>query len=308
MPWVRIDDRYPSHRKVGPLSDPAFRLDVSAWCWSAENLTDGHVGPDELALIPAIRQPAKAAAELVRRGRWHLPGHDCQSEHCRPIVDGWLIHDYLVYNKSAVEVRADRAAAAERQRRARSSRRNQSQGESRRDIPRDPLRDSQGTYGVSHDTGHTGSNGVSHRPPVPVPSPKGTGVQVEPSSSGGGRARDDDDLKIDKRIIELLYEANGRYVPPDWATKVRHQLLDDRQVANPLAYVAAAIRGEPRRYMPTDPPTGGVIDEPWMDTPPLGERDNEVTNSRGRAAVDDAIQHARQARADDGPEGGENRD
>ena len=40
MPWAKFDDRYPWHRKVRGLSDAAFRMDVSAVCWCAENLTD----------------------------------------------------------------------------------------------------------------------------------------------------------------------------------------------------------------------------------------------------------------------------
>jgi hypothetical protein len=46
MPWAKFDDRYPWHRKVRPLSDAAFRLDVSAICWCAENLTDGVILPE----------------------------------------------------------------------------------------------------------------------------------------------------------------------------------------------------------------------------------------------------------------------
>lgn len=119
MPWARFDDRYPSNRKVRPLSDAAFRLDVSAVCWSNENLTDGVIARDELTLVADIRHHAKAAEELVLRGRWDKT------------EGGWQIHDFLVYNPSRDQVLADRAKAAERQRKAREA------AKAKRDAARD---------------------------------------------------------------------------------------------------------------------------------------------------------------------------
>jgi hypothetical protein len=136
MPWARFDDRYPSNRKVRPLSDAAFRLDVSAVCWSNENLTDGRIRGDELTLVADIRNHPKAAEELVLRGRW------LKTE------DGWEIHDFLVYNPSRDQVLADRAKAAERQRRAREA------SKAKRDAARDAALDIE--------IGHAGSNGSSH--------------------------------------------------------------------------------------------------------------------------------------------------
>ena len=123
MPWARFDDRYPSNRKVRPLSDAAFRLDVSAVCWCNENLTDGRIKQDELALVADIRKYAEAAAELVKRGRW------IQQD------DGWLIHDFLRYNPTRAQVLADREKAAERQRKAREA------AKARRDAARDAALD-----------------------------------------------------------------------------------------------------------------------------------------------------------------------
>ena len=126
MPWARFDERYPSHRKVRPLSDAAFRLDVSAVCWSSEHLTDGFVSTDDLALVSDVKRPKAAANELVKRGRWD------------EVDGGWAIHDFHIYNPSSDKVRADREAAAERQRRAREAaraakERRESQGMSQRD-------------------------------------------------------------------------------------------------------------------------------------------------------------------------------
>jgi hypothetical protein len=142
MPWVRFDDRFPSNRKVRLLSDRAFRLYVSAICWSAENLTDGFIGESELRLVADVRGAKTAAVELVERGLW-VPServraaavlsssrvHDVNSSRSRrggdaerdapddTKVRGWEIHDYHEYNPTAEQVRADRAAKTARQQR-----------------------------------------------------------------------------------------------------------------------------------------------------------------------------------------------
>ncbi len=107
MPWAKFDDRYPWHRKVRPLSDAAFRLDVSAICWCAENLTDGVIEPEHLALVSDVKRPQKVAAELVRTGRWHAADHDCEA--CPTVAPGaHVIHDYLHFNPTREKVERDR--------------------------------------------------------------------------------------------------------------------------------------------------------------------------------------------------------
>src|SRR6266849_3702876 len=98
MPWGRFDDEYPHNRKVRKLSHEAFRLDVSGILWCAKYLTDGFVCDDDLPLVCAeVRHPQRAAEELANRRRWER------------LSGGWFIHDYLQYNPSAAQVRADRA-------------------------------------------------------------------------------------------------------------------------------------------------------------------------------------------------------
>ncbi|MFI8933750.1 hypothetical protein ACIG3E_39535 [Streptomyces sp. NPDC053474] len=65
------------------LSDGAFRLYVSAICWSAENLADGVITPGELRQVVDTRAPRRQAEELVAAKLFEeLPGV------------GWRIHDY----------------------------------------------------------------------------------------------------------------------------------------------------------------------------------------------------------------------
>ena len=107
MPWVKLDDRFPSHRKIALLSDRAFRLHVSAMCWCAENLTDGRISDRELALVTRVRGVKATAKQLEDAGLWDRT------------EDGWEIHDYLEYNPSREQVLIERKKNAERQERFR---------------------------------------------------------------------------------------------------------------------------------------------------------------------------------------------
>lgn len=110
MPWVKLDDRFPSHRKVALLPDRAFRLHVSAICWCAENLTDGRIAERELPLVAKVRSIKATAKQLEDAGLWDRTD------------DGWAIHDYLDYNPSREQVLAERKKNAERQERFRRKR------------------------------------------------------------------------------------------------------------------------------------------------------------------------------------------
>ncbi|MFD4257759.1 hypothetical protein ACFWR9_09005 [Streptomyces sp. NPDC058534] len=107
MPWVKLDDRFPSHRKVALLTDRAFRLHVSALCWASENLTDGRIADRELPLVAKVRNVKATAQQLAEAGVWDR------------IEGGWEIHDYLDYNPSREQVLVERKKNAERQERFR---------------------------------------------------------------------------------------------------------------------------------------------------------------------------------------------
>lgn len=110
MTWAKFEDRFPWNRKVRGLTDSAFRLHVSAICWSCEHLTDGKVETDDLPLVSDVRRPERALTELVRRGLWDV------------IEVGWSIHDFLEFNESREVILARREADAERKRRGRENR------------------------------------------------------------------------------------------------------------------------------------------------------------------------------------------
>jgi len=100
--YIRVHDGMPDHPKVEPLSDAAFRLLVSTWCWNSRYLTDGHVP----AATRAKRGKAKVWEELI------VSGLADENE------DGSLtMHHYTEHQRTAEEVvalKAARATASER--------------------------------------------------------------------------------------------------------------------------------------------------------------------------------------------------
>lgn len=143
MTWFKVDDRFPTHRKVMGLPRGQRRVAaVGAWtllgAWCAANGTEGHVST---ALVEEFGIPSRPISDLIGAGLLeHADG-------------GYVLHDYLDYNPTAEQVAADRIAARERQRRARERAR-----ESR----------------TAREDRHAVTNGVSHGPVTP-------GVTVPPT-------------------------------------------------------------------------------------------------------------------------------
>jgi hypothetical protein len=96
MSFLRIDDGFAEHPKIVALSDLAFRVHVAALCYSARNLTDGHLPPNYAAADRAV------VRELVRAGVWETEGK------------GFRIHDWHQWNPTAEEVRLRRKASRDR--------------------------------------------------------------------------------------------------------------------------------------------------------------------------------------------------
>lgn len=199
MPWVRLDDRFPSHRKVALLSDRAFRLYVAALCWSSENLTEGRISDRELPHVARLRGIKTAAKELEAARLWDRAG------------DGWDIHDFLEYNPDRARVQADREANAARQKAWRDRKRAEREAkraaeEDARNADRNGVtQDSKNTFddttttGQRHDSDTTATrtdqtnqqssqvdgirNGVSNAAPSPSPSHSVLPSEVPPPPS-----------------------------------------------------------------------------------------------------------------------------
>jgi hypothetical protein len=139
MPWFKMDDRLHSHPKWLTCSMGARGLWATAGSWCAGNSHDGVVPRMALRLLGGTR---RQVAELVDAGLWE------------PHPDGWAFHDWAHYQPTTEQVEADRAAARERQRRARDK------AASRRD------------NGVTHGAHHGVTHGSVTVPPTrPDPTP-----------------------------------------------------------------------------------------------------------------------------------------
>lgn len=108
MSWVRVDDKFPNHPKVGRLAAnrlAAMGLHLEALCFCSTYLTDGAVPAHEVR-----RYPRRLVEALVEARLWHR------------LADGSVeIHDYLDYNPSRVDVEAKRTEARVRMNNLRTS-------------------------------------------------------------------------------------------------------------------------------------------------------------------------------------------
>jgi hypothetical protein len=109
MTWFKVDDKFPTHRKVLSIPRGPRRLSaIGAWtlagAWVSGSSHDGQV---PIYVLDDLGITAKVAADLVSAGLWEVAD------------GGYLVHDYLDFNPSKDQVDRDRAAAAERQRKGR---------------------------------------------------------------------------------------------------------------------------------------------------------------------------------------------
>ena len=89
MAYLNLDDGFADHEKVDTLSDGAFRLHVAGLCYCAKNLTDGVVRKVKIPrLMPTYRPAYLHELTTAPKPMW------------LPHPDGYVIHDYLDWNKS----------------------------------------------------------------------------------------------------------------------------------------------------------------------------------------------------------------
>lgn len=111
MAWARLDDGFHAHPKVRATSRSALGLLALALSYSADYLTDGHIGSSFVSDHIRGRAAKREATELCERGFWEVTD------------EGYRIIDYLDYNPSRAQVEDRRKAERDKKARARSSRR-----------------------------------------------------------------------------------------------------------------------------------------------------------------------------------------
>jgi len=125
MPWFNVDDGFHCHPKVLAAGNAAMGMWARLGSYCAKYATNG--------VVPAAI--VKAYGTRSERDRLLDVGW------LTPHPDGYELHDYLDYNRTADQVIADREKAAERKRRQRD-------------------RDNRDSHGVTPPV----TNGVSHSP------------------------------------------------------------------------------------------------------------------------------------------------
>ena len=106
MTWVRLDDGFPNHPKIIGLSDGAFRLYITALCYSNAYLTDGIIPQKTVKKLSNSRH----ISALVESNLWEICGDDIKI----------LGYDEYQFTKEKVET--ERKKAAERKAKSRMSR------------------------------------------------------------------------------------------------------------------------------------------------------------------------------------------
>lgn len=114
--YVKVHDGLPDHPKIIEAGGEAGWLYICGLAYASRQLTDGVI---PVRLVPRLTdgsKPEASASALVRVGLWHEGAHSC--ERCpQGGADTYVIHDYLVHQRSAAEVAdlsAKRSAAGQR--------------------------------------------------------------------------------------------------------------------------------------------------------------------------------------------------
>jgi HNH endonuclease len=97
MAWVKLDDQIFAHPKIINLSRDAKLLYLAGLAYCAGQLTDGLLRPGAVRMVAAqVEAEAEACAdELVVARLWEADGQN------------FIVHDYLAYNPSGAQVRAN---------------------------------------------------------------------------------------------------------------------------------------------------------------------------------------------------------
>jgi hypothetical protein len=96
MSWVKVDDGLYMHPKAIAAGVPALGLWVRCLAYAAAHMTDGFVPSD--AAYGVVTRRSRLPDDLVRAGLWLRDD----------ALNGWWIHDYLVYNRSRAQLLSER--------------------------------------------------------------------------------------------------------------------------------------------------------------------------------------------------------
>lgn len=105
--YVKVTTDMPGHKKLAGAPPATKWLAVTGIIVSGRDLSNGIIRAG--VAVAEAEVPARHAMDLVKRGVWHEPGHDC-SKCEQPPAGRVVVHDYLEHNSSSEEAAAGAAA------------------------------------------------------------------------------------------------------------------------------------------------------------------------------------------------------
>lgn len=253
--YFRMADDLPENRKIITVGGDAAWLHVCAMAYASRNLTDGFFPQGMVPRLSDRKQPLKLARLLLANDLWHGPGHDCK--RCpQPSPGDYVIHDYLVHQRSAEEAHEARTAMGKGGSLGNHKRWHVGRGRIDPDCPLCPHPEPPTRSGgdrVPDREGESPTRSGSDRVSIAESESEIDRSITSLSDQSADRSDRVPDDPILIMIIQTLYDRTDRVVGAEWAAKVRDRILAGQPVANPFAYVKAAIEREPdpkTRFLP----------------------------------------------------------
>ncbi len=224
MAWVRLDDQFFANPKVVELGKDAKLVYLAALTYCGSQLTDGVIKAGAVRMVAAmVDAERECVAELVDAGLWEV------------IPEGYRIHDYLIYNPSGEQVKAERANNAKRQQEWRERNRGEA-GQFKDDVT--PPATNAGRNAVTNASSNTAPYpSRTHPVPVPLPDPvpdPTPGVRAAPK-----RANAQATLPSAEELIEQLRpwaeERGVREILADEVDRFRDYCLSGKN-GRPVTY------------------------------------------------------------------------
>jgi len=106
--WIKLHDNFWRNPKILAAGEDAGTLYIQGLCYCSDGLTDGLIPTAALRMLTARKDAKTLARILVREGLWV------------ETAQGWEVHDYLVHQRSRLQVEAERQKARDRKARSRS--------------------------------------------------------------------------------------------------------------------------------------------------------------------------------------------
>lgn len=226
MGWSKLDDAVFGHHKFLAAGPDGVTMWMMALAYANRYSTDGFIPDVTVPALYPLRHPAKVAQQLVTVGLFER------------VEGGFVVHDYLDYNPSAIEVKERREAERLRKQAQRSA------GASASD------RGTNGRY-VSQELSHRDTDRTPGGVPPGVPvvvAEVSSATRPVPSRPSQNPSQSNSDLRPPKQPPDEDDEDDGASLWTDLAQGDLAMAVGRGEVINkPAAYVAKVAADRRRR-------------------------------------------------------------